>query len=132
VAGFTLFLKHAGKFSMVLSVGGLFMVLGKISVASLTTLCGFLIMDAWPAIKESLASPVFPLVVIFVIAYTIAAVFISLYGISSNAILQCFLVDVDISEQDGKQGGSHRPPALEKFVYIAAKDQEPTKPVGYD
>ena len=119
VNGFTLFLKHAGKFSMVLSVGGLFMVLGKISVASLTTFCGYLIIDGWPSVRDSIDSPVFPLVVIFIIAYTVAAVFISLYGISSNTILQCFLVDVDISEQAGKQGGTHRPPALEKFVYIA-------------
>jgi hypothetical protein len=67
---------------------------------------------------------VFPLGIIFLLSYTIASFFVSVYSISSNTILQCFLVDIDISEQEGRSGGKHRPPALEKFVYIASKDNE--------
>ncbi|CDW78517.1 UNKNOWN [Stylonychia lemnae] len=120
--GFLLIIKHAGKFSLVAGIGNIFMVLGKMTIASLTCLFGFLIIENWEEIHEALDSPVMPLAVIFLIAYFVGAVFISVFATSSNTILQCFLVDLDISQQQGREGASHRPPALESFVYIAKKD----------
>eukprot|EP00347_Sterkiella_histriomuscorum_P005869 403354968 len=120
--GFILILKHAGKFTLVSGIGNIFMVLGKMTIASLTTLIGFIIMENWVEIKEALDSPMLPLIVIFMISYVVGAVFISVFSTTSNTILQCFLVDLDISQQQGREGGRHRPPALESFVYIAKKD----------
>ncbi len=117
-------MKHAAKFTLVNGIGGIFIALGKATIASMTTLIGFLIMENWAEIKQDLDSPVFPLGIIFLLSYTIASFFVSVYSISSNTILQCFLVDIDISEQEGRSGGKHRPPALEKFVYISSKDNE--------
>lgn len=56
------------------------------------------------------------------IAYFVGAVFISVFSTSANTIMQCFLVDLDLSEQEGREGGKHRPPALEGFLYLAKRD----------
>lgn len=80
-------MKHAGKFTLVSGIGNIFMVLGKMTIASLTTLMGFLIMENWPEIEENLDSPVIPLAVIFMISYVVGSVFISVFSISANTIL---------------------------------------------
>ena len=122
INGFLLILKHAGKFTLVAGIGNIFMILGKMCIASLTTFLGFIMMETWPEISDGLDSPVIPLIVIFMIAYTVSAIFISVFSTSSNTILQCFLADLDINDQKGRgEGASHRPPALESFVYLAAK-----------
>jgi hypothetical protein len=122
--GFLLILKHAGKFTLVSGIGNIFMILGKMSIASLVTLIGFLLIENWPSIEEALDSPILPLLIIFMIGYVVGAVFISVFSVTSNTILQCFLVDTDISDQEGKGAGAkHRPPALEAFIYLAKKDE---------
>lgn len=63
-----------------------------------------------------------PTLVIFMIAYVVGAVFISVYSISADTILQCFLVDTDISMQQGREEAHHRPEALEGFIYLVKKD----------
>jgi len=118
---FVLILKHSAKFTMVQGIGNIFMFLGKMTIASLTTLIGFLIIENWVQIEESLNSPVLPLLVIFFISYTVGAVFISVFSVSSNAILQCFLIDTDISEQEGREGAKHRPESLYNFIRLSKK-----------
>jgi choline transporter-like protein 2/4/5 len=120
---FILILKHAAKFTMVQGIGNVFMFLGKMTIASITTFIGFIIMENWASIEESLDSPAVPLLIIFMVSYTVGAVFVSVFSVSSNTILQCFLVDTDISEQEGREGGAkHRPESLEAFVYVSKKD----------
>jgi len=48
--GFLLILKHAGKFSLVAGIGNIFMVLGKMTIASVTCLVGFIIIENWEEI----------------------------------------------------------------------------------
>lgn len=84
---FILMLKHAGKFTLVSGIGNIFIILGKMTIASLTTLIGFLIMENWVEIKEALDSPLIPLLVIFMISYVVAAVFVSVFATTSNTIL---------------------------------------------
>ena len=85
--GFLLILKHAGKFSLVAGIGNVFMVLGKMTIASVTCFAGFIIIENWGEIEEALDSPAMPLAVIFLIAYFVGAVFISVFSTSSNTIL---------------------------------------------
>lgn len=94
---FIIILKHADKFILVNGIGNIFMFLGKMSIASCTAFIGFMMLDYWPEIKDKLDSPMAPTAVIFMIAYVVGAVFISVYSISADTILQCFLVDTDIS-----------------------------------
>lgn len=97
MTAFILILKHAGKFTLVSNIGNVFIILGKMTIASLTTLIGFLIMENWVEIKEALDSPGLPLAIIFMMSYFVGSVFVSVFSTASNTILQCFLVDQDIS-----------------------------------
>lgn len=62
------------------------------------------------------------------LAYVVGAVFISVYSISADTILQCFLVDLDISQQQGREEAHHRPEALEGFIYMVTKEPSPSSP----
>ena len=53
---FILVLKHASKFFVISGLGGIFMLLGKMTIASLTTFVGYIIIDNWPDIRDRLES----------------------------------------------------------------------------
>ena len=53
---FILILKHADKFAIVSGLGGIFMLLGKMTIASVTTFIGYIIIENWTAINEPLDS----------------------------------------------------------------------------
>jgi hypothetical protein len=93
-----LILKHSAKFAMIGGLGGIFMFLGKMAICSLTTFGGFLMIEDWPSIHDSIDSPTIPCIIIFMSSYVVSSIFVSVYSISSNTILQCFLVDTDIAE----------------------------------
>ena len=84
---FILILKHASKFMVISGLGGIFMLLGKMTIASLSTFLGYILIENWPSIKDRLESQIAPLVVIFLISYVVGAVFISVYSISADTIL---------------------------------------------
>jgi hypothetical protein len=84
---FILILKHGDKFLAVSGLGNIFMFLGKMSIASLTTFIGYLILENWAEIKEKIDSPFVPLFAVFLISYVVGAVFISVYSISADTIL---------------------------------------------
>ena len=96
---FILILKNSDKFLLISGVGNVFMFLGKMSIASITAFLGFTILQNWTQVYEKLDSPMVPTIVIFLIAYVVGSIFISIYSISTDTILQCFLVDTDISLQ---------------------------------
>lgn len=119
---FVIILKHTDKFLIVSGIGNIFMTLGKMAIASITAFLGFVMMEHWTEINEKLDSPFAPTLIIFFISYVVGAVFISVYSISADTILQCFLVDTDISEKQGRNEAHHRPEALEGFIYLIKKD----------
>jgi len=59
-----------------------------------------------------------PLVIIFLFSYTVTAIFMSIFQVGANTILQCFLVDRDIAEQKNELEAmmGHVPAALKKFL----------------
>ena len=90
---FILVLKNMAKFSFVNAIGGTFMYIAKFCIAVLTTVvCYF-----WLSRMEEISSVYLPLGFCFLIGYIIASIFISVFDASSNTILQCYLVDKDIS-----------------------------------
>ena len=89
---FILILKNGAKFAFVNSIGGVFMFIARVCISIATTaVCWFLL-----GLVEEVDSKFLPLVVIFAVTYVIATVFISIFDVSANTILQCYLLDVDI------------------------------------
>ncbi len=55
-----------------------------------------------------------PLVAFFIVCYVIATVFLSVYSMGADTILQCFLLDEELNRGSG--GGNARPPAMKGLV----------------
>ena len=66
---------------------------------------------AWDGMDPSFA----PLAVVFLISYLIASMFMSIFDVSANTILQCYLMDKEIASQQGIADPDHIPPTMEKF-----------------
>merc|ERR1712242_134005 len=108
---FILVLKNMAKFSFVNAIGGTFMYIAKFCIAVLTTVVCYFILSN----MESIDSVYLPLGVCFIVGYVIGSIFISVFDASSNTILQCYLVDMDISKQSNLES-THVPPTLARFL----------------
>ena len=109
---FILVLKNMAKFSFVNAIGGTFMYIAKFVIAAVTTgACYF-----WIKTMDNITSIYLPLLFCFLISYTLGSIFISVFDASSNTILQCYLVDMDIVHQKGGVESKHIPPTLKKFL----------------
>lgn len=100
MAAFVLALKNSGSFVITNGIGTLIQFLGKMGIATGNTLLSYLMLTQIPSIKESVQSPLAPLVVIFFISYVMAAIFMSVYAITSLTLLQCLYADVDLCNQN--------------------------------
>ena len=86
INGFCLMLKHASKFAFVSGLGNVFMVLGKMAISAVTCLIAFFPLD-YMTESQKIASPIAPIIAIFMIAYLISSVFISVFSVAANTIL---------------------------------------------
>jgi len=59
----------------------------KVSAAVTPTLFGYLIIQQCESINSKLYSIMFPTIVFFIISYLIGSMFMSVYGIATDAIL---------------------------------------------
>mmetsp|Transcript_28845 Transcript_28845/g.51375 ORF Transcript_28845/g.51375 Transcript_28845/m.51375 type:complete len:642 (-) Transcript_28845:138-2063(-) len=116
---FFLILRNAGRFFTLGMIGGVFLFLGRWSVALLSAWFGYMIISR--AYEDDLHSPVFPTVVFFLIAYAIALLFMSVYSMACDAILHCFLADEELSGE-GRQA-VHAPELLRDFMSNERKRQ---------
>ena len=99
MAGFILALKHSGTFIITNGIGMLISLLGKLAISVGNTLIGYILVTACHDISRDLSSPIAPLVIIFLMSYVMAALFMSVYSTTSLTILQCLYADVDICDQ---------------------------------
>ena len=116
VIGAVLTLKHAATFVITQGVGSFISFLGKIVIAGVNTLLGYLIITEDKNISDNIESPIAPLIVIFVISYLIASIFMGVYTIISITILQCMYTDIDICDQAGDTRATGRGEQRSKLV----------------
>jgi hypothetical protein len=95
-------LKNGAKFSFVECLSGTFMFFAKVFVACLTTTIGYFIIP--PMVAPVQPDRMVPCMFIFVLAYLVTSVFVSVFDAASLTILQCYLFDVDISKHHGVDG----------------------------
>ena len=60
------------------------------------------------------------------IAYIVAGIFVSIFDAAANTILQCYLIDVDISKQL-KVDEAHVPQGLKRFLESMAVSNDRSK-----
>jgi hypothetical protein len=80
----------------VTSVGGIFMLLGRLFIICLTVVIAYLQMTRWPKVVENTSSPYFPCIISGLIGYLIGAIFMSIFSFAADTILQCFLLDEEL------------------------------------
>lgn len=108
---FILMLKNAAKFSFVDGIAEVFMFLAKALISLLTTVVMYF-MIGW---TTEVQSPILPLIVIWIFSYVLSAVFIAIFDIGANTLLQCYILDQEIAKSDGKLEPDHIPPTMTKF-----------------
>ncbi len=108
---FILILKNSAKFAFVEGIADVFMFLAKFFISISTTMLSWLLMG----LMVEYESPFFPLFVVFLLSYMIASIFIAIFDVSANTILQCYLMDKEIAAQNGMQDPDHIPPTMTKF-----------------
>ena len=112
---FLLILKNSAKFAFVEGIADGFMFLAKSFIAVCTTLCGYGLLQS--GMVKFNVDPTLPCIFIFFFAYLVAAKFISIFDVSANTILQCYLYDKDMAEHHGLDL-KPVPPTLLKFLEL--------------
>merc|ERR1712154_745566 len=88
-------------------------------------ICGAVLLNSEPY-KSELSSPILPLVVVFIIAYGVAQMFLTVYDTAIDTIFLCFLLD----EKHNKANGQMRAdPDLRAIVqkYEAQSKELPSR-----
>lgn len=122
---FILILKNHAKFAFVDGIADVFMFLAKFFISSATTALSYLFMG-W---MTDVSAPIFPLFITFCLSYLIASVFIAVFDISANTILQCYLLDKEIAGRKGVPDPDHIPPTLDKFFKHPAVQEKMSQPI---
>lgn len=107
--GFYLILRHPLKFGLVAVLGEVFVFLGKIFIALITTFLGYLVVTNYQYYKDRLYSPIIPCIFFFIIGLVVGSIFMAVYGLAADAIMLCYFVDKELVEKQGKP--VHRVPA---------------------
>jgi hypothetical protein len=69
------------------------MFLGKIMIAAATTFGFYLLITFSSSIQPNVLKPVYLLLLVFIISYAVGMLFMSIYSVAMDTILQCFIVD---------------------------------------
>jgi len=88
---------NAARASLIAGMGGAFMFIGKAFITIGTVVGCYYIYTEMKA-YENMSSVVICLAIIFVICVCISVLFMSVYGMAIDSILQCFLFDEEKSK----------------------------------
>lgn len=83
-------------------------------IAGGATFVGYLCVEYWLEDQVDLNNSFVPLIIFFIVTYVIATVFLSIYSMGADTILQCFLLDEELNK--GAGGANARPPAMKGLV----------------
>jgi len=103
------------RLGVVSGIGSIFVLFGKVFIAAITALIAFLVITKWDRFSTQIYSPFIPTLVVFIFAYAVGAVFMTVYGLAADAILACFIVDEQISKQKNAPA-RHCPESLKSFI----------------
>jgi hypothetical protein len=70
----------------------------------------------WEKYALIISSPYFPCIIAGLTGYLIGALFMSVYSFASDTVLQCFLLDEELSSEGKARPESNRPPIMNEFI----------------
>ena len=92
-ASFALIWANIARVAVISFFSGIVTLLGKIMIPILTTaICvlAILYVDPW---KSDISSPVLPCIIIFIIAFAVGTLFITVFDTAIDTVFLCFLID---------------------------------------
>jgi hypothetical protein len=105
---FFLIVRNAARFTIISGIGAILMFVGKALIIILSGWISYIIMMN-SKLKDEIFSPIFPVIVVCMIAYILASIFLSVFSFASTAILHAFLIDEEVK-------GNRAPESLKSFV----------------
>lgn len=99
INGFTLILKHSASFMFTRGIGHVFNFLGKLSVCVLNCIFAYMAIYEIEGLKVEVNSPIAPLLIVFIMTYAIASLYLAMYTTTATCLLHCLFADVDICKQ---------------------------------
>jgi len=78
-------------------IADVFIFLAKFLIATLTTFFSYWLIQWCCPVDSSML----PLLLIFGLTWIIASVFLAIFDVGANTILQCYLLDKEIASYDG-------------------------------
>lgn len=74
-------------------VGWLLAMVGRLLITGLTTFLFYLFISYVTSIHENVQEPIYMLIVVALATLAIATIFMSIFDVSVDTLLQCFLID---------------------------------------
>lgn len=93
---FFLMLRNTARFSIVAGLGELFILIGKAFIVAVTSFIGYIIITRVDKYSTAISSYYAPVACFAIVSYFVAANFMTVYGVGTEAILQCFLIEEEL------------------------------------
>lgn len=88
------------EYALVEGLGGLFITLGTLCISLSATYVGYTVINKKKEIRDKLVGTTFPTIIFFMCSYVIGAIFMNVYGVATEAILQCYMLDKRLNEEE--------------------------------
>jgi choline transporter-like protein 2/4/5 len=102
--GFLLNIKHTLKFTFANFIAKIFILLGKISITVLNCFSLLFIMKNITKDTEEVSSLMGPIVVVAIVTYMTASIFLGLFDTAVMALMTCLAVDLDCNNGEPIHG----------------------------
>ena len=111
LSAFILILKNLKTFLEKGALQGIFLSYLRLTISILNTALCYGILLQMDSVMEKVDSPIVPLILVFFLTLIITSIVMSVFKVVSAAIIQCVLVDEELTRNTGLQGveGRYRP-----------------------
>jgi hypothetical protein len=110
---FMLIVRNAGRIGALAGIGMIITLLGIMFIMVSTGVLGYFILLAMH--EDEISTPWLLTVLFFIIGYIIAKLFMMVFGLAVDSVLQCFIADEELHSKGGG-GGQYTPEELKGFL----------------
>ena len=94
---FDTIISHASDYIALGGVGAIFQTLGRVLITVVSSYLGYFAVTHYDYYTERLDSPVMPLIVFVLFSYLVSSLFLSVYEMASDTIIQAYLLDESLN-----------------------------------
>ena len=109
--GYALIVRNLGRFSALSFIGSMFTFISSFFIGIVSCVIGYFIVTEVKLFSESLNSCILPVVIFFIIGCFLGTVCMSIFGISGDALIYCFLLEEELNFGQAKAF-----PELQQFM----------------